>query len=547
VEQNLLSEVRKVSKKTFYLQEKNKNPPWLVNSLNELKKNKEIIITEADKNMGVVVMSTTDYIKEGLRQLQDASTYILLPEPPIMSSIWKNIEDILEKHDKLHYSFKGKQQLTRLAKYLLQLKEHSALRLGTFYLLMKVHKTPVVGRPIVSSINTVTYFTSKYVDMKLQPLYRLIPSFIESSHTVINFLEKTTFHDPCVILCADVDSLYPNIPTDIGIIMMKNSITNLNGELPEDTKLDSSEIDLICDLMQFILHNNYFNFGTEVYHQINGTAMGTPAAVVFACLFLNDLEQQVMQETRSTPFLYKRFIDDIFAVFQTHQEAEIYLQRFNNVLPTIHCTNYTISNKSGIFLDLEIYKGTRFNKEGKFDLKVYQKPQNKYLYLTPNSFHSKSVFPAFIVSELNRYRLCCNNDTEFNEVKLAFYKRLVARGYEDTFLSPLFSKHKQRPELLDILQRRIERKNRNEHSSEKVVFKIQYKPETRIMNLRNCIKLPDYIHVDDRYYNIFGRQDPIISYSNPPSISKFFSQNRKTLHNSIDSVNTHRNDIDSQK
>jgi hypothetical protein len=132
-------------------------------------------------------------------------------------------------------------------------------------------------------------------------------------------------------------------------------------------------------------------------------------------------------------------------------------------------------------------------------------------------------------------------------VKLAFYKRLVARGYEDTFLSPLFSKHKQRPELLDILQRRIERKNRNEHSSEKVVFKIQYKPETRIMNLRNCIKLPDYIHVDDRYYNIFGRQDPIISYSNPPSISKFFSQNRKTLHNSIDSVNTHRNDIDSQK
>ena len=39
--------------------------------LNEFKKNPEIILKKADKGSAVVVMNTTDYLREGYRQLSD--------------------------------------------------------------------------------------------------------------------------------------------------------------------------------------------------------------------------------------------------------------------------------------------------------------------------------------------------------------------------------------------------------------------------------------------------------------------------------------------
>lgn len=41
------------------------------------------------------------------------------------------------------------------------------------------------------------------------------------------------------------------------------------------------------------------------------------------------------------------------------------------------------SNTSGIFLDIEIYKGQRFGSSSVLDFKVYHKEQNSYLYLAP--------------------------------------------------------------------------------------------------------------------------------------------------------------------
>jgi len=39
--------------------------------------------------------------------------------------------------------------------------------------------------------------------------------------------------------------------------------------------------------------NNYFKFGEDTYWlQISGTAMGTPLAVTFACIYIGQLEKQ---------------------------------------------------------------------------------------------------------------------------------------------------------------------------------------------------------------------------------------------------------------
>ena len=46
------------------------------------------------------------------------------------------------------------------------------------------------------------------------------------------------------------------------------------------------EIKFIIDLLNWVQHNNYIEFGENKYLQISGTAMGTPVAVFYATIFL---------------------------------------------------------------------------------------------------------------------------------------------------------------------------------------------------------------------------------------------------------------------
>ena len=50
--------------------------------LMELRKNPEIVIKKADKGSAVVIMNTTDYLREGYRQLSDRNLYVKIREDP---------------------------------------------------------------------------------------------------------------------------------------------------------------------------------------------------------------------------------------------------------------------------------------------------------------------------------------------------------------------------------------------------------------------------------------------------------------------------------
>ena len=53
---------------------------WL--GLKQLSKKHEIVIKKADKELAIVIMQTTDYLREGYRQLSDRSFYTKLTEGP---------------------------------------------------------------------------------------------------------------------------------------------------------------------------------------------------------------------------------------------------------------------------------------------------------------------------------------------------------------------------------------------------------------------------------------------------------------------------------
>lgn len=530
------------------------NPPWLRNTLQELRNNQDIIVTNADKNMGTAVVKTEDYISEALRQLSDESTYMLV-DNFCLSSHWDRLRDILIAHGFLRFDTKKREHVSfpkgnlhrDVEDYLMQLRGHPALRpFGLFYLLMKVHKKIPPGRrippgrPIVSSINTFSYFASKFVDRVLQPLYKLINSYVASSDHLICLLEQCNrFPEDCVLLCADIESLYPNIPIDEGLVMFRESICfydNKYKELHGTNALDF-QIDFIVDVTRFVLTNNYFSFGEVVYQQVQGTAMGTPLAVVFACFVVDYIEREVLSNTGVEPLFFRRYIDDFFIVTKSANDAMKFIEVFNRHTPSIRCPEPVISAVEGIMLDLKIFKGPDFSRSGRFSTSIYQKPQNKYLYLPPSSFHSHHMYPAMVQAEIHRYRTHCSRDEDFATVCKSFYTRLLERGYSAVKLDVWFQDaYKQsREELLLKIRQRYEQGHGSAKHEKQVpfLFKCYFMPQTQAVKISKCLKpIDEELAIGSSVRRLFnnGETRPIPCYMNTPCLHSFFRQSRKHLH-----------------
>ena len=84
--------------------------------------------------------------------------------------------------------------------------------------------------------------------------------------------------------------------------------------------------------------------------------MGMKMAPALATIFIGDLEETFFQEHAKKPFLWVRYIDDIFAIW-TYPLNDFYefLDTLNKAKPNIHFTAQ-VSTESIDFLDLTVYK-----------------------------------------------------------------------------------------------------------------------------------------------------------------------------------------------
>lgn len=474
------------------------------NILSELKKDKSIIICNADKNLGVVIMDRLLYEKEVLNHLSDYTSYKLIPLPPDKNELFQKLRSILEKHRVLTINDDGK--LSPLALYMLQL-QNEKLQLSKFYLTMKIHKNPVVGRPICSSLGTITHYTSKLLDYWLQPIASKTNLYVKNSFDFMLELGGCVYPTDCVILTCDVVSLYPSIILDDGLLQLKRAL--IIYDVPPHL------IDLIVDLCQWVLNNNFIEFGDTLWHQIKGTAMGTPIAVCFSIIYLAMLELDIMTVCESNtnyvaPLIIKRFIDDIGSVFTDKASALIFVNAYQAIRPNSIVITYELSMDRGVFLDLEFYKGYNMIY-GKLDTKVYQKPKNQYLYIPPFSFHHPAVFKSTVVSELKRYRILSSNDIDFQIIKTLYYDRLRCRGYEERWLLDLFNIQLDRNSLIKSQIAKRASKNHNNKSSP-LIISLPISLRSMALNLTNILSNTiNDAWFDPDFHYIFGYPPRVIT------------------------------------
>ena len=109
----------------------------------------------------------------------------------------------------------------------------------------------------------------------------------------------------------DVVSLYPSIPIDDGI-----------GAVMDKLKKHASEVITlglplrdIESLLHFVLTNNYFKFGEATYRQKTGVAIGNHLAPPLAIIFMDQVEQAMLQSSSFKLEVYHRFVDDCLMIW----------------------------------------------------------------------------------------------------------------------------------------------------------------------------------------------------------------------------------------
>ena len=381
-------------------------------AIKNLKSYKDIVIKRADKGSCIVIEDTTNYITEGLTHLTQPEIYKPLtedPTPAIVNSIATAIQHFYQHGPLDYYTYK----------HLLPDPENT--RTQILYFLKKLHKNPHGVRPICSGSSGPTELISALVDSYLQPIATQQPSYIRDSSHLIKILDNVSLPSTTILVALDVKSLYPSIP--------QNEAINVCGTFVQQHYNDPNITNMIKIFLYYILANNTFIFNNKPYLQLRGTAMGTKTAPSLANLFMAHLEQKFLTSQPHTPLYWLRYIDDIFLLWTTsEQNLNTFLTNLNEFHPTIKFTS-EISHTNTTFLDIDIFKGNRFNQIGILDITTHIKPTNKFQYLHYTSSHPISMKRSVVTGELHRFLRSTSSLGDFLNHRENQKTRFLNRGY----------------------------------------------------------------------------------------------------------------------
>ena len=163
-----------------------------------------------------------------------------------------------------------------------------------FYILPKLTKDPIVGRPIAGGSNWITKPQSKYVAFYLQSYYKIFDTILVDRMEIIQYVESV-LQEPNIRLCTlDAVSLYTNIP-------LKDFVDRMKRLLIKDHPIPQGP--LILELLELILFFNILEFNGEYFIQIFGFAMGIYFAPIGSNIYLSLLEKDMKDLIVSDPSL----------------------------------------------------------------------------------------------------------------------------------------------------------------------------------------------------------------------------------------------------
>ena len=343
---------------------------------------------------------------------------------------------------------------------------------GYFYLLAKIHKSPLSTRPVCSDCASIVHPLGKWLDLRLQPIVKEQFAYFKDSFSLQRqLIDLGTLPSNASLISLDAISMYTNIDINDCIERISTYLATI---------LDKYDLTAIVEALEIVMRNNRMKFGDLIFHQIRGVAMGMSPAPTIANLYVAIFElSNILPLLDKYLFFYKRFIDDGFAIW------------LHDIDPTTDAKNWldfqSIINRSGlqwtfvepcrklVYMDMTIQIENRL-----IVTSIYAKPMALYQYIPPNSCHPPGVLTGLVFGQILRiYQLCTKMEDVDREIRL-FHSRLVNRGYQPDVLFPIFVRGVDNATnylSLTQAQRDARKLAKNGNMDERVFLHIQYHPQ----------------------------------------------------------------------
>ena len=122
-----------------------------------------------------------------------------------------------------------------------------------------------------------------------------------------------------------------HIPHEEGLQAIREALNKrLSPEIPTER---------IVELAELVLKNNNFEFNGHHFLPKLGTANGTRMAPSYASLFMDRLENSLLDGYHKKPHTWLRYIDDIFMIWtEGEKELKVFLSYLNKAHDTIKFT-----------------------------------------------------------------------------------------------------------------------------------------------------------------------------------------------------------------
>ena len=328
------------------------------------------------------------------------------------------------------------------------IQQHTTFEPSYFYLLAKIHKTPLKTRPIIPYSGSVCYDLAKWLDVELKKLLPHLPYITSSSFTVATELKQQTFPSSTQFFTMDATAMYTNIHLSHALPVLTQFLktTELGKLCVEKSKINPN---VIITVLEIVMQNNIFAFGDTFWQQTAGTAMGTPPAPTWATIYFCIWELIIIPEFNELIFNTRYIKDSLgawvpnltrnntarLAAFQHCVQSFGINHPFFHANPELQPLQWTFSDLASttVFLDLKL---ALIN--GRVTTTIYEKELNLYLYIPPHSCHSPGVIKGIIFGMVHCAKNLCTFDTDRLAFLVRCYKRLLNRGYSSTTIKPIF-------------------------------------------------------------------------------------------------------------
>ena len=192
-------------------------------------------------------------------------------------------------------------------------------------------------------------------------------------------------------------------------------------------------------------------------------------AVAFSVIFIADLEKRLLTASPFKPLFWKRFIEDIFSLWNIPiKEVSEFVNFANSFHRSIKFT-YEMSSERAVFLDTEVFKGPRHSTHKILDLQTHFKPTETFQYTHFSSCQPFNSKKGFIKGEALSFLRTNSVKENFEKYKRECEERLCQRGYPLTLVQKALTE-------VQFCDRKEALRNKTKQTKEILPFVTTYNP-----------------------------------------------------------------------